>query len=352
MTDETDAGRAIAAQDASEAACRLAPAVVQALRGQRLFVTGGTGFVGKWLLMVLLAAHAQHGLALSVTVLTRHPRAFAASQPDLAGHPVVTLHEGDVRDFTFPLGRFGLVVHAALPVANLAAEAGTLERTATAGLQRVLDFAVQAGATRFLHVSSGAVYGAQPAPGPIEEAALWSEPPANDYTRAKRAAEHLCGAQWPFDIVIARCFAFVGPYLDPASGSAAAQFIEAAARGDDIVVQGDGRPQRSYQYAADMAVWLTTLAAVAPAGLVCNVGSAQPVSIGELAQRVAAAAGATRAPQVRGTERTGLAGNAYVPDVARARNVLGLVNHVELDSAIARTLAWRRALTTSKEATV
>src|SRR5579862_4336185 len=80
---------------------------------ERLFVTGGTGFFGKWLLESFLFANDTLGLDASVSVLTRDPAAFEGKAPHLARHPSVTLLAGDVRDFPFPEGRFSHVIHAA-----------------------------------------------------------------------------------------------------------------------------------------------------------------------------------------------------------------------------------------------
>src|SRR5262245_28146767 len=83
------------------------------LRGARLFVTGGTGFFGRWLLESLLWADERHGLGVEAVVLTRSPGAFARKAPHLADHPAIRLHEGDVRDFAPPAGDFSHVIHAA-----------------------------------------------------------------------------------------------------------------------------------------------------------------------------------------------------------------------------------------------
>lgn len=315
--------------------------VWSALRGQRLFITGGTGFVGKWLLEALAAADAAMDLGLRVTVLTRDAAAFRRRQPRLAAAKLLQLHEGDVASFAFPAGAFDLVVHAALPASTHAQDAATLVETARAGVLRVAAFAGQAGVRRVLHVSSGAVYGAATGDSPLREETAWMQPAPNAYTEAKRAAEALCAGPWPFDVAIARLFAFAGPWLEPSGGSAAAQFIADAAAGRDIVVQGTGEAVRSYQYPSDMARWLLTLLALAPGGSTFNVGSEEAVSIRELARRVASAAGV--GCQVLGKPAPGLAGNFYVPATARAREQFGLDNTVPIDLALRRTLAWRSA---------
>ncbi len=57
------------------------------LRGERVFITGGTGFFGCWLLESLLWAQDRLGLGVEAVVLTRNPDAFRARAPHLAGIP-------------------------------------------------------------------------------------------------------------------------------------------------------------------------------------------------------------------------------------------------------------------------
>src|SRR5579863_10096454 len=80
--------------------------VWEELRGARLFVTGGTGFFGCWLLESFAWACDTLGLDATMTVLTRSPESFRAKAPQLAGHAAIRLVRGDVRSFEFPPGRF------------------------------------------------------------------------------------------------------------------------------------------------------------------------------------------------------------------------------------------------------
>src|SRR5690349_7896452 len=83
------------------------PDVWNELRDKRLFLTGGTGFVGTWLLESLVALTDRLDFRMPAFVLTRNPERFQNECPHLAQHPAVTL----VRDF--PNGEFPLVIHAA-----------------------------------------------------------------------------------------------------------------------------------------------------------------------------------------------------------------------------------------------
>src|SRR4030095_8422444 len=134
------------------------------LRSQSIFITGGTGFVGTWLLESLLFANDKLDLGVSAVVLTRDPARFREKAPHLAAHAAVRLLLGNVVRFEHPEGRFPFVIHAATERAF----APDAERPLGAfsadvdGTRRVLEFARTHGARRFLFTSSGAVYGKQP----------------------------------------------------------------------------------------------------------------------------------------------------------------------------------------------
>lgn len=320
------------------------------LRGQRLFITGGTGFFGCWLLESFAWANDALGLNAEAVVLTRDPDAFRRQAPHLAGHPAIRLHTGDVRDFAFPEGRFSHVIHAATePSAKLNAERPLLMLdTIVEGTRHTLDFAVQAGAKTFLLTSSGAVYGKQPpemtrlsedylgAPDPRD--------PGSAYGEGKRLAELLCALyhrQHGLEAKIARCFAFVGPYLPLDTHLAIGNFIRDALAGAPIVVTGDGTPCRSYLYAADLAIWLWTLLFRAPACRPYNVGSGEAVSILETARLVAESANPAL-PVTVALAPAGAPPQRYVPDVSRAETELGLKSWIGLAGAIRKTAAFSR----------
>lgn len=320
------------------------------LRGQRLFVTGGTGFFGCWLLESFVRANDALGLGAEVTVLTRRPGDFAGKAPHLACHPSVKLHAGDVRTFTFPEGRFSHVIHAATEASAVLNEEHPLLMfdTIVEGTRRVLDFSVQAGVAKVLLTSSGAVYGRQPSEMTHITEEYSGGPDCQDsrsaYGEGKRAAEMLCSLysrQYGLQAKIARCFAFVGPQLPLDAHFAVGNFIRDALRGGPIVVQGDGTPYRSYLYAADLAVWLWTLLFRAPSGRPYNVGSGDGRTIAGIARAVAELAGGVPL-QILGTPKAGQSPSRYVPDVTRAERELGLRVGIGLNESIRRTLAYYR----------
>ena len=317
------------------------------LRGANVFLTGGTGFFGTWLLESLVHASDALELHARVTVLTRDADAARARLPHLAGRQDLAWLAGDVRTFAFPAAEFTHVIHAASPIARsfTPAEALDVLDTIVAGTRRVLELARVCHARKLLFTSSGAVYGRQP-PELTHVPETFAGAPALDDPRAaygegKRAAEWLCrmhAARDGFDVKIARGFAFVGPRLPLDGPYAIGNFLRDALRGGPVVVSGDGTPYRSYLYAADLAIWLWTILLAGRPGVAYNVGSEQAVTIAETARRVCAAVGGG-AVEIRQTPAPGRPAERYVPSTALARTELGLGENVALDDALRRTVA-------------
>jgi dTDP-glucose 4,6-dehydratase len=315
------------------------------MAGASLFITGGTGFFGLWLLESLAWANARLKVGVRATVLSRDPTAFSNRLPHLAADKSIALLAGDVRDFKFPTTRFTHGVHAAFDSGRAIANPLAAFDTLAAGTRRVIEFAARQPLQHMLFVSSGAVYGAQPkdlerlaeshpgAPDPLS--------PASAYAEGKRVGELLCGlaAANGLPVSVARCFAFLGPGLPLDGHFAAGNFLRDAHLGRDIVVKGDGTPLRSYLHAADLAIWLWTILLRGKPGRAYNVGSDQAISIGELARLIAAQSSHRPTVRILGTGDGGPP-ERYVPDIGRARSELELEPGIALEQGIQRTLAW------------
>lgn len=318
------------------------------LHGKRLYITGGTGFIGRWMLEALRAADLRYGVGVDVTVLTRNPAAFAAKAPHLTSHSGFRFVAGDILTLEPDGQRYTHVLHAATEASadvNMNRPTQMFD-TVVDGTRRALDFAVAAGAERFFFLSSGAVYGAQPAamthvgedwlggPDPRD--------PRNTYAEAKRAAELLCAIyrkSHGLDTIVARIFALLGPLLNLDIHFAAGNFIRDAMAGRTVRVEGAGTAVRSYLYAADMTTWLWAMLLRADPGTTYNVGSEEAVSIAELASRTAALLG-DAGHEVLGKPDPGWNPGRYVPSTARIQRELGVAAAVGLDEAIRRTAAW------------
>lgn len=318
----------------------------QALAGKRIFMTGGTGFIGRWMLEALRDADLRLGLGVQVTILTRDPAAFATKVPHLAAHPGFRFVAGDVLSLGADGERYDHVIHAATDASadlNLNNPVKMFDTVVT-GTRNALAFACAAQAKRVLFLSSGAVYGAQSLAHVGETSTNAPDPtePKNAYAEGKRAAEMLCAIhakQFGLEVVSARIFALLGPLLSLDIHFAAGNFIRDAMAGRTVIVDGPGTAVRSYLYAADLTAWLWTILLRGQAGRVYNVGSEEAVTIADLAQRTASLLGAPKA-EILGKPDPGWNPGRYVPSNARIRRELGMAQTVGLDDAIRRTAIW------------
>jgi nucleoside-diphosphate-sugar epimerase len=324
--------------------------VLTPFRRVNIFLTGGTGFIGKWLLESFISVNRQFDLDSSITVLTRDYNRFKNSYPLLANSSELRFVEGDVRDFNYPEGKFDYLIHAATEADALVNVSDPLRMSDVIciGTKRILDFAKEIGIKRILFISSGAVYGIQPdylmnisedylgGPDQLKEDSSYSE--------SKRMAEFLCSAyarKFGIHVSIARCFAFIGPYLNLDIHFAAGNFIKNALNNEDIIIHGDGKPLRSYMYASDLAIWLWTILLNGRNGEAYNVGSGKAISIYELAKTVVQVVPGIKIKVLNQSRPTDRNFN-YVPSVSKAISEFGLSENISIEDAVYRTIEFNK----------
>lgn len=320
------------------------------LNNKKIFITGGTGFIGKWLLESIIFANKIFFLNVNITVLTRNSEKFVLDNPNIANDPIIHLFVGDIRDFDFINVKFDFIIHAATEanaILNIE-EPLQMSDVIVKGTRHLLDFAVHCQVERVLYLSSGAVYGDQPtnvekfnekytgAPSPVEIGASYAE--------SKRMAEFLCATyarQNNISISIARCFAFVGPYLGLDKHYAIGNFINDGLNGRNINISGDGTPLRSYMYASDMTIWLWNILLFGNSTEIYNVGSEQAISIKQLAFTISNFFPNTKVNVLNKIKLTDRNQN-YIPDTKKTRTQFGIKNEILLEDAIYKTINFHK----------
>lgn len=284
--------------------------------GRRIFITGGTGFFGKSMLDYRLRHPEWIWANAEWVVLSRYPDRFKMAFPKLANQPGVSFVAGDVRDFTVPSGRFDAIIHAATSAAT-SLDDDEMTSVIKDGTLHVVDFARSTGCPKVLFTSSGAVYGPRTSPASENDDCN----PATAYGKGKLAAEKMLLASG-LDVKIARCFAFVGPYLNRKTHYAIGNFIQDCLDGRDIAVKGDGTPQRSYLYSDDLVEWLFAILEFGRRMRIYNVGSNEAMSIRDLAETVRDVLRPDAHVVVLDQPRS--LASVYVPDTSRAMSEMGL----------------------------
>jgi nucleoside-diphosphate-sugar epimerase len=322
----------------------------ESFRGKSIFLTGGTGFFGKWLLESFIYINEKLELNATITTLTRNPEAFLMEYPFYKEHTnIVHFVKGDILTYDFNLEeKFQFIIHAATAASESLNKSNPLLMmdTITIGTRRVLDFAITQPLEGFLFVSSGAIYGKQP----------WNQTHINEddsfkininksnsaYAEGKRIAELYSSTyfeKYNLPVKIARCFAFVGPYLPLDSHFAIGNFINNAIKNEDIIIKGDGSTIRSYMYASDLMVWLWKILMKGEINKPYNVGSNDGVSIKQLAEKISSISNTQVKVKILGSPVKKEDVDIYCPEIKMIYN-LGAYKMINLNDSIDKTIKF------------
>ncbi|WP_461453537.1 NAD-dependent epimerase/dehydratase family protein [Mucilaginibacter sp.] len=318
------------------------------IKGKTIFVTGGTGFFGKWILQSFNYINNVLSLNNKLIVLTRNSELFLLKNPQFKAMNNVDFINGDVRNFDFPSDPIDYIIHAATEasVSLNITQPMLMYDTIVEGTKRILELGRVKNVKGILHTSSGAVYGIQPAniTNITEEFTgapnIYAVNAA--YGEGKRVAEMLAimyEQKFQLKSKIARCYAFIGPYLPLDGTFAAGNFVKCVLDKKNIVVNGDGTPYRSYLYSSDLTIWLWTILFKAPSSRAYNVGSDKYLTIKDLANLVADFNTnkdvIITVPTTKNSEV-----QWYVPSIERAKKELGLSVNISLKEAIQKTIKY------------
>ena len=313
--------------------------VVERLEGAHIVVTGGAGFLGSHLCARLVASGAQ------VTCIDNFITGRAANVEHLVGHEGFRLVKYDVTDYLHVPGPVDAILHLASPaspVDYLEYPIQTL-KVGALGTHKALGMARAHRAT-FLLASTSEVYG-DPQVHPQPETYHGNVDPIGPrgvYDEAKRFAEALTTAyhrSHGVDVRIARIFNVYGESMRLDDGRAVPTFIAQALRGEPLTVYGDGSQTRCFCHVRDAVDGLIALIEQPAAyGKVFNLGRPEEVSIRRLAERVIALTGS--ASTIRHVPYQEAYGDGFedtmrrVPDISRARELIGFAPRLGLDDII------------------
>ena len=315
-----------------------------ALSGKRVVITGGAGFIGTTLARRLVAEN-------QIVALDNLHR-DALSGTELADHPNFALVQADVLD----LERLRELVAGATHIVHCAGIAGVdtvLEspvrtmRVNVIGTYNVLEAALSATATleRLVDFSTSEVFGQHAFN--VQEAHVTTIGSVGEarwtYAVSKLAGEHMAHAyhsELGLPTVSVRPFNVYGP--GQIGGGAIRAFIEAALAGRDLTIHGDGSQIRAWCYVDDMVDGtLLALEHQDAVGESFNIGNARStVTIHELAQRIRRLTGCPGDIVFQPLHYMDV--ELRIPNVEKARRLLGFEAQVELDEGLTRTIAWSR----------
>lgn len=322
---------------------------VSAFVNSNIILTGGTGFVGRWIVGAWLAGCSRLGGRGRLMIACRRPKTILTDFPELMGSPRVDLVASDIRDLVIePSFRPEILIHGATAASEKLNLESPLEMidVIVQGTRQVVDQARLTGVNKIVFLSSGAVYGHAPIGArPFTEDDHRGPnvtDPRNAYHEAKRIAELLLrvsASTGNTEIVSLRLFAFLAPFLPLTSHFAAGSFIRQAIRGEDIVISSGGGSIRSYQYGTDLVKSIISVSVRKPKHSVYNVGGSYPISILNLANTVREVLQSSSRVTVSGKDDFHNS-SSYLPDVSRIKTEFGIEDTVSLADSIVRTAHW------------
>lgn len=323
--------------------------IFQELNNSHVFLTGGTGFIGTWILESIKYANTSMNLNIKVSILTRDSKSFKTKLPDLGNYEKFDFVDGDIINFKYPEKQYDYIIHGATDASAELNENNPYKMFSTIvdGTSHVLKMAENLQIKKFLYLSSGAVYGNQPKDiSEISES--WNgsvdfTDTKSAYAEGKRAAEMLCAIYFKkhnVDISIARIFALLGPYLTLGIHFAAGNFILDAINDRKVIVNGNGLPVRSYLYPTDLVISLFNLLIKKEVKFnPYNLGSDEAISIKELAEKISKLIGNGKY-EVLDHSDSGWNLGRYVPDTNKFSKDFNINRVVNLDEAIIKTAKW------------
>lgn len=313
------------------------------IRGKRILLTGGAGFIGSRL-AVRLVDHNE-------LVVFDSGWRNSMADTDLGSHRNLRFIKGDVLDapaLAAATEGCRLVVHLAgiagvdtvlrLPAETMKVNIiGTYHALEAArqvtDLERFVDFSTSEVFGPYAYKASE---GDATSLGAVGEA-RWT------YAVSKLAAEHMAYSYYKahgVPAVSVRPFNVYGP--GQVGEGAIHRFIVQAVKGEDLTIHNDGSQIRAWCYVDDMVDGvLAALSRPEAVGHTFNIGNPRSVlTIYQLAREVVRLSGSasriTFVPWVQ-TEV-----ELRIPDIAKAHSLLGFEPRVDLEQGLLRTIEWYR----------
>jgi UDP-glucuronate decarboxylase len=329
-------------QSTREIEDQLASEFSRQFSGKRILVTGGAGFLGSWLSIVMGKAGG------NVDAVDNLATGFEKNLT-VGARGNVRFIQASVEDFALS-GSYDFVFHFAsraspeeyqlYPVQTLLAN--------SIGTMKMLDLARINPNCVVIYASSSEIYGdgnVFPTPetyyGNVNPIGIRS-----CYDEAKRFGEALCMAyfrNYSMDVRMVRIFNTYGERIreDGAYARALPRFLVQALKGMPITIYGDGTQTRSFTYVSDTVRGILTLATTPNMqGEVFNIGNTEEITILKLAETILKKTGSksefTFSPLGQDDPKR------RQPDITKARQKLGWSPKVSLEEGLERTVEYFR----------
>ena len=228
-------------------------------RSQTVFVTGGAGLLGSYLVRTLLRASDCLNLNIKITCLLRHKPALTSRLNPWLNHPNLNLVFGTAENYDYTsLVPHAILVHAASqasPSIYNKDPVGTILPNSV-GTVRLCEQAQRWQSKKLLFFSTAEIYGVNSKIdiGELDYGYLDPMLVRSCYAESKRIGETICKAyahQYSLNATCARIFHTYGPQMALDDGRVFADFVRDALGGDSICLASAGTAMRCFCYLTD-----------------------------------------------------------------------------------------------------
>lgn len=309
----------------------------------RLLVTGGAGFIGSHYVRQVLSDSYSWLAGADVVVLDK--LTYAASESNLdpvAGNRRLRFVRGDICDAELVaelMAGVDLLVHFAAEshVDRSISGSADFVLTNVLGTHTLLQAALDAGVSKFVHVSTDEVYGS------IEEG-RWCEDhvlePNSPYSASKASSDLLARSFYRthgLPVCVTRCSNNYGPYQFPEK--VIPLFVTNLLDGGKVPLYGDGMNVRDWLHVDDHCRGIQLVAEAGRPGEIYNIGGGTELTNRELTARLLEAVGVGWEMVEPVTDRKGH-DRRYSVDISKIEAELGYRPRIPFDTGIAETVRW------------
>jgi nucleoside-diphosphate-sugar epimerase len=319
---------------------------LEKLKDTHILITGGTGFVGKWLTEMLIYLNQNFNFNITIYLLARNiPKDSNYSKLNY-----IYYIKSDVRNIKELPTILNYIIHAAGTPDSKEHVSNPIKIVETfyRGTQNILDLASRLpNLIKFLHISSNKIYGNNYSTTPMDEINSTIQEYNNQdlYSESKRISETICKAyisELHLPILIARPFAFIGPFQSLDKPWAINNFIRDAILGGPIRILGNEFTSKSYMYGSDFANYILNILAIGKIGEAYNIGSSSPITLLELANKIRNLTNSEIEIKIRSSKDNYSKTTFDVPLTTKIEKELNVNEYFRIDEALKRTIMWNK----------
>jgi|APSaa5957512535_1039671.scaffolds.fasta_scaffold45834_2 nucleoside-diphosphate-sugar epimerase len=321
------------------------------LKGQSIFISGASGFMGKWVIEIINYLNENYDFNTCVFAHASSVTDEAEIYPSIYNNDLIVLIDGDIKNITEIDPFVSYVLHLASSPDNRVYSSDPIKgvKDIIKGTEKILaaSFRLE-NLLNFTLLSSGMVYGPIPfTKDYIAEDSFFgfdSSSLSSFYPEAKRISESFVQAyraQYKMPVTIFRPFAFIGPYQHIDRPWAINNFIRDGLRGEPIRIIGDEDTVRSYMYPSEMALWVLLGMLNQSGDNIFNLGSSDGKSIRQIAEKVEKSFGGNIGLSVNLPPNSSLK-SKFVPSVEKFEQLFNLKLKINTEEAIKKTIEWHR----------